>query len=508
MNSLTYRPRATEFTWGASPLERVSTERFGSVLTASLIVLIIAGGLCASSTQLLHWFVIPAAICGVLMGADAIEWFRGRLDLYDPVGLLGILGFHFFFLAPLLHVKWDFWMHEVSPPPDWRDWLGYMGLLNLIGIVCYRIGRSLFEARSKPQEAFWEIDSERLRIVLPLCLFVSVAAQVWVYLQMGGITGYMDARLNNPSLFIGLGWVFMISESAPILAAFYIILKMRGQRVSWGLVSFAIFILFAIQMLFGGLRGSRSETVQLLFWVVGCIHFLVRPVPRKLIYIGCAFLFAFMYFYGFYKDMGMNATEAFSSADQRDQITQHTGRTAQALVLGDFGRSDVQAFILYRLMRDPEDFTYAKGRTYLGALALLIPNVILPQKPETKLKEGTEIETGTGGYVPGELWSSRVYGLAGEAMLNFGPVAVPLAFVIFGLLVGWFRSQTFTLLPGDTRYLLVPFGVYFCLAALSGDSDNLVFGLAKDGLLPFLVVIVCSFRRRLFTHAFVPTHRL
>lgn len=507
MNSMTYRPRNAELAWGGPLLERVNTERFGALLVSCLLAAIIVGAFCAASSQEVHWFVIPVAICGVLMGADAIEWFSGKLDLYDPVGLLGILGFHFFFLAPLLHVKWDFWMHEVAPPPDWRDWLGYMGLLNLVGVVCYRMGRQFFEARTKSQETFWEIDKTRLRIVLPLCLLVSVAAQIWVYVRMGGITGYMDARLNNPTVFIGLGWVFMISESAPILAAFYVILKMRRQRVSWALVGFAIFLLFVVQMLFGGLRGSRSETVQVLFWVVGCIHFLVRPVPRKLIYVGCAFLFAFMYFYGFYKDMGMNATEAMSSSEDRDRIAQHTGRTSEALVLGDFGRSDVQAFILYRLVNDAEDYTYAKGRTYIGALALLIPSAILPEKPETKLKEGTEIEVGTGGYVPGELWSSRVYGLAGEAMLNFGPVSVPFAFAVFGLLVGWFRSRTFTLLPGDARYLLVPFGVYFCLAALSGDSDNLIFGLAKDGFLPFLVVIVCSFRRKSFTHAFVPTHR-
>jgi hypothetical protein len=483
-------------------------ERLSSLALSTLLVAIIDGAFCLSSSELIHWFVIPVSICGVLMGADAIDWFRGNLDLYDPAGLLGVLGVHFFFLAPLLHVKWDFWMHEVSPPPDWRVWLGYMGLLNLIGVACYRIGRSIFESKSEPEEAFWEIDNQRLRIFLPLCLLVSVAAQIWVYMRMGGITGYMDARLNNPTEFIGLGWVFMISESAPMLVAFYVILKMRRRKVSWVLVAFAIVVLFAMQMLFGGLRGSRSGTVQVLFWTVGCIHFLVRPVPRKLIYIGCVFLFAFMYLYGFYKDMGANATEAMSSSEDRARMEQHTGRTSQALVLGDFGRADVQSFILYRLINDPEDFTYAKGRTYLGALAILVPSIIFPDKPDTKVKEGTDIELGSGAYVPNVLWSSRVYGLAGEAMLNFGPVSVPFAFLVFGLLVGWFRSRTFALLPGDARYLLVPFGVYFCLAGLSGDSDNLIYGFVKDGLMPFIVLLVCTVKRKSFTHAFVPTGRV
>ena len=479
-------------------LARTGIESLGSEVAASFCVAVIVGIFCLTSNQFVHWFLIPISICGVLMGADAMEWFRGRLDLYDPIGFIGVLGFHFFFLAPLLHVKWDFWMREVSPPPDWRDWLGYMGILNVAGIACYRFARRAFVGRANRRETFWKVNETRLNVFLPLCIAVSCVAQIWVYAQMGGITGYMDARINNPGAFIGLGWVFMISESAPILAAFFVILKMRRRRINWPVAGFALLGLFVLQMFFGGLRGSRSETVQLLFWVVGCVHFLLRPVPRKLVYIGCAFLFAFMYLYGFYKDLGMKATDAFSSSDERDQLAHRTGRTTEALVLGDFGRSDVQAFILYRLLNDARDFRYAKGRTYLGALALLVPQAILPEKPETKLQEGTEIETGTGGYVPGILWSSRVYGLAGEAMLNFGPVAVPFAYAILGLVVGWFRNRISTLMPGDTRFLLVPFGAYMCLSILAGDSDNLIFGLAKDGFLPILVVLVCSLRSRSF----------
>jgi hypothetical protein len=482
-------------------------DSFSSTAIAILIVIVTAGAFSIASNRFMHWFIIPISICGILMGTDAIEWFRGRLDLYDPVGLLGILGFHFFFIAPLLHVQWDFWMHEVSPPPDWRDWLGYMAVLNVFGITCYRLGRRVFERKAVPREAVWEIDKTRFRLFLPICLFISVAAQIWVYARMGGISGYIDARLNDPNAFLGLGWVFMISESAPILAAFFLIVEMQRRKVNWILAGIALFALFVMQMLFGGLRGSRSETVQMLFWVVGCIHFLVRPVPRKLIYLGCVFLFAFMYLYGFYKDMGANATQAFENSDDRAQIAQRTGRTYEALVLGDFGRADVQSFILYRLLNDGSDFTYAHGRTYLGALAILIPQSVMPDRPDTKTKEGTDIELGSGAYVPGVLWSSRVFGLAGEAMLNFGPVSVPFAYALFGLFIGWFRSRVSTLLPGDSRFLLIPFGVYLCVTGMSGDSDNLVFGLVKDGFLPLLVVLVCSVRWKLFVHGFVPSRR-
>ena len=506
MSTLSFKQNAAPM---AAPyaLAPSSANGVSSAAVAFLVVVATVAGFSFASNRLAHWFIIPISLCGILMGTDAVDWFRGRLDLYDPQGLIGILGFHFFFIAPLLHVLWDFYMHEVSPPPDWRDWLGYMGVLNVIGIACYRLGRKVFEGRTVPAERVWEINKTRFRMFLPVCLFVSVAMQIWVYAKMGGISGYIDARMNDPNAFLGLGWVFMISESAPILAAFFMIVEMQRRKVSWVLVGFVLFVLFAMQMLFGGLRGSRSETVMMLFWVVGCIHFLVRPFPRKLVYLGCVFLFAFMYLYGFYKDMGANATDAYSNSDSREQAEQKTGRTSAAMVLGDFGRADVQSFILYRLLNDSSDFTYAHGRTYLGAVSILLPESIIGDRPDTKVKEGTEIELGSGAYVPGVLWSSRVYGLAGEAMLNFGPLAVPFAYALLGLLVGWFRSGVRSLLPGDARFLLVPFGVYLCVTGLSGDSDNIIFGLVKDGFLPLLVVLVCSVRWKLFVHDFAPVRR-
>lgn len=469
-----------------------------SAIIAFFIIGITSGAFLLSSDQINHWFLIPISICGVLMGTDAIDWFRGHLDLYDPVGLLGIFGVHFFFLAPLLHVKWDFWTGVGFPPPDWRDWLGYMGVLNVVGLICYRICRQTFTTRASSCRVFWEIDKTRFFIFVPLCLAASAAMQVWVYSRLGGIAGYMQSRLDNPSAFEGMGWVFMISESVPILAAFLIVVHLQWRKISWSRTALALLALFILQMVFGGLRGSRSETVLLFFWVVGSIHFFIRPVPRKLVLCGCMFLVTFMYLYGFYKAVGMDAIQAFSASEEREQLTQKTGRTSEALVLGDFARADMQAFILYRLINHEDNFTYAKGRTYLGALSLFVPRWILPDRPEGKLKEGTEIQIGTGGYVPGEMWSSKVYGLAGESMLNFSPLSVPFVYALFGLLVGRFRNGAASLFPGDARLLLVPFAVYMCLAALAGDSDNVTFGLVKNGFLPFLVVLVCSIRRRHF----------
>lgn len=462
---------------------------------STLLVCIVDVAALTATSQMYHWFLLPISICGIIMGRDAVAWLRGQMDIFDPVGLLGVIGFHFFFIAPLLHVYWDMWLPDVSAPSDWRDWLGYMGLLNCAGLLFYNWCRDLMRDKRRPWIVPRIPERRRILLLFPLAIAASGLAQVWVYARMGGVSGYMDARMQDPVAFDGMGVVFMLSECAPVLIGFFLILIARWHRASMSFVTAAILVVAAAQIFFGGLRGSRSESVQLLFWIVAGFHFLARPVTRRFVCAGTLVLLVFLYLYGFYKNMGQQATVAITGTQQdREYAANKTGRTTRALVLWDLGRSDVQAFILYRLENGNRDYERAWGRTYLGALALLIPRSVFPDRPETKLKEGTEIQSGMGTYIPRVASSSRVYGLAGEGMLNFGPVFVPVLYGLFGLWVGWVRRLTAFLPSGDARLLLLPFVIYVTVNLLAGDSDNTVFGVVKDGAVPALVVFLCSRR--------------
>jgi hypothetical protein len=122
----------------------------------------------------------------------------------------------------------------------------------------------------------------------------------------------------------------------------------------------------------------------------------------------------------------------------------------------------------------------------------LIPRSIWPDRPLTKIKEGTEVQYGRGSFVPGVWQSSNVYGLAGEAMLNFGPIAVPFVFLIWGIIVGYVQHLLINLNAPDVRFLLLPLLINLCFILLVGDSDNIVFFLIKNGVVPFLVLMLCS----------------
>ncbi len=499
----------------ASIFPPLTRERASQPLPSTLVDGIIASYLCTlivvafvlSSDAFLHWFVLPLFVCGVLIATDCVRWLRGRVDILDPLGIVSLLAFHFFFLAPLLHVHWDAWMGRVIPPEDWRVWLGGMAILNAVGLLLYRFYMSTRpkstdgEHQGVTERVVWNIDKRKFYPLVTLALIVTGAVQVLLFYRYGGVFGYIglrDQRLEDGSTALsGTGWIVMIAEAFPILALFAFVVYARDKswRRHWLFIVLAVATFFVLRMLFGGLRGSRSNTIWSMLWAVMLLHVWIRPFSKKFILTGLLVLFIFVYLYGLYKGAGSAAFATLTDLDAQSELAFETGRTVEIVVVGDFGRSDVQAFLLHQLRTPGGDYQYSWGRTYVGAVALLIPRSVWPERPSTKLKEGTEIQYGQGSYLPGIYASSRQYGLAGEAMLNFGFYIVPFTFLILAAALKkvrhWYLTWGST---GDSRFLLVPLLVNLCFALLVYDSDNLIFFQIKNGLIPFMVVLLGSSR--------------
>jgi hypothetical protein len=469
-----------------------------SIELSVLFCLLTLTGFLLASEKVAHWFVIPVFVCGVIIGVDAFDWFRGRVEIFDPAGIIGLLGVHFFFLAPLLHVVWDVWMPYVVPPRDWRDWLGGMAIINAVGLLMYRYAReraSMLGSCSTTR-AFWQVDRRQLLLAAVCGLLLSGALQCWVYARFGGVLGFIEAfsdaigEADSERSLKGWGWIFMVSESFPVLAMiFFAIWASRSAAArSWLAIVAVLLGYFLLKMFFGGLRGSRSNTIWGLFWAAGIIHFWIRPITRRFVFAGLGFLVLFMYLYGFYKDLGGEALTAF----EEGSLNEKGGRSFQGMLLGDLGRADVHAFLLHQLWKPDSDYRYAWGRTYLGGLAILVPTSIWPDRPPNKTKEGTDAEFGAGTYDEGQWSSSHVYGIAGEMMLNCGPLPVPLAYLLFGVIVGRLQRFLWRVRSGDSRLLLFPLLVMSCFSILHSDSDNLLFNFIKDGLMPITAVWVGS----------------
>lgn len=468
-----------------------------SLIVSSYICAAIAAAFLAQSPALVHWFVIPVLICGILMVQDIVEWIK-EMDLFDPIGLVGLLGAHHFFIAPLLHVHWNEWASTVTALDDWRDWLGRMALLNIIGIICYRTARHLVvKRRQQSVRRVWTPDKQRFVVIFSYTAIITVAIQVWVYAKYGGIGGYIDAYLRDYGYaFANMGWLFAISESFPILALCAFATLRRRIRVSPIAVGLVLSLFFLLSVVFGGLRGQRGHILFMMLWAVGIVHYWVRPISKKVVVVGMVLMISFLYLYGFYKTVGIDAFAALRGSQFRAQLEEESGRSLETALLADIARTDIQAYLLFRTTSGLSEYDLAWGRTYAGAAALLIPRAWWPDRPPTKVLEGTNALYGDGSYVPGERESSHVYGLAGEALLNFGPVGVPAMFLLFGLLVGAVRRFRSTWLPGDTRFLLYPMLTTFCLWVLISDSDNQLAFLLRYGVVPGLVLLGSSSLRK------------
>ena len=440
----------------------------------------------------IHWYIFPVALCGIYIGIDVVSWVRGKMNLFDPVGIIACVGYHFFFLAPIMHVSFDHWMKYVVPPSDWRNWLGFMAVINVFSIVIYKYSYIFFSKNGKIKTII--INRKKFTKIAAFFLIFSGLLQIYIYIRYGGVSGIVKLyELRDVSSFQGMGWVFMISQSFPILLAIWyaIFSKAKNKWNSWTHIIIFTIIFFILKLLFGGLSGSRSHTIWGLFWFAGIVHLWIRPIPKRIIFTGIIFLISFMYIYGFYKGAGVEGVASVLDGQSRIELEDKTGRTLEAALLDDLARADVQAYLLYKIWEYPDDVILALGGTYLGTLALFIPRVLWQDRLPTKTKYGTEAQYGLGSSTL--LTSSRVYGLAGEAMLNFGPVAVPFAYLLLGFFVGRVRGMLFSLERQDCRILLLPFFTNFCLVILVGDSDNSMFFLIKNGFIVMTTLFLASY---------------
>ncbi|HTQ55061.1 MAG TPA: hypothetical protein VMI94_11410 [Bryobacteraceae bacterium] len=496
MQPAAYLP-ASSSRWRARPhaVRRRSLARTSDLVLSAMVCAFVVTLFAIFSEQYHHWFILPLIASGALIGRDMVPWVRRREMLFSPAGLLSLLGIHVFFISPLLMVAWAYEIPYLQgQPDDWRDWLGILAVLNTVGIYLYRWGREFVRNRpDRTARTYRLLDAREFPIVVWTAIVICTAVQVYLYVDFGGPSGFVYHYLYDPEAWKNTGWEFAIAESAPVLAMIALAVRLRhsSRRPGWVLLTVLLGAFFVIQLVFGALRGSRMNTIICLFWAAGIVHYWIRPIQRRLVLGGIAFLLFFMYFAAFYKNAGFKMFSAFEGSVERDLLTAKTHRTFRQVLVADMARSDIQAFTIYRLLQ-PRRFDYAWGRTYSGALALLIPQPLWKDRPPGKVKWTTELEYGAGSYSAGTFHSSRVYGVSGEMMLNFGILAAPLGLLIVGLVTGKIMRFLDRAHPHDCRLLLVPIWICLCFGVLVLDSDNVLLLVVKYAAIPGAVVMFTS----------------
>ena len=443
-----------------------------------------------------HWCLIPLTLCGALAGSDFVAWLRKEVDSVDPKVFVAVHLYLSCFIAPQLHLAYNSYSGDYFHTGDWPKYFGYMAWLNLAGIILYKLGHKLLFSRIRPARTVWQIQPGRFMGIFGLLLTISLGAAITIKLVFGGLVVGGGGEFVPAAAH--LSWVLMLGDPAPILLMMFLIYWLSrnrlGKNTSLAAVICLMILAMVLQFFFVGLRGSRSVIVLGVAVVAAMVHYRLRPFSMKLILVGGYLTIMFVYLYGFYKWLGPRGLQAFYSKEARESMRYELGGGGPLATFIGRGKSDIQAFILYNLMENEATRRYAWGKTYGWAVLYFVPRAVWKTKPfyTPKMVTGTIMQG-----QPPSMISSKVYGLGGEAMLNFGYWGIPPAFFIFGCLLGWFRKKLTTMEPTDSRFFVIPFLILTFALAVGSDVDNLAFGLLKMGSLPFLLIFLASSRSKL-----------
>jgi hypothetical protein len=449
-----------------------------------------------------HWFLIPVLCCGLLIGPDAIRWLQGQYDLFDPKGLMGIYGLYFFFIAPLLLVHWRLEIPRFDNAIDWRHWVGLMAVLNVAALALYLRFHALgYSLRRSVLGRPWKIHGDIGGKILFFFFLVSFAAQLYYFQLMGGISGIIAWHTYNLERPVGAGTFRTLGAAFLVILLIYLSwkrVKAGGKSASLFVALTIVIVFTGIQFILSGLHGSRGAVLFMAFWIAGIVHYFWRPFKVRQLLLGLPFLLGFMYVYNFYDVLGSEAINMLLQGKPLRELEQATGRDNRVLYIEDLSRTSTHSYQIYRLSMSDE-YELRWGRTYVDSFAHYIPTWIWSDKPIDPEKRiaGTDLLFGPGVYEPGNRErknSLRVYGLLGEALLNFGVLLAPLPFAIWGFLMGIYRRSLLTWSPTDARLFLAPYLTLAFIFCVFFDLDDFVAVLLFRASPVIVVLYLASLR--------------
>lgn len=449
-------------------------------------------------------YLIPVTICGWATLYKILELFQlAKLTQANPplVFYFYITVFIATYLAPLAHFASNFWIifnNSLILPKNWEPYVFTIAVINAIGILvfinCYNY---FYYLESKNKTVFLlSQDSNINYIYLFGC--ISFIFQLYIYIQLGGLSGFIatyEARGEEQG-FGGFGLLFMISEFLPtaLILLFYIKVQSSPSLKNRNTIFIFLLILFISCIFFGGLRGSRSNTILTIIHAVMVIHFYIRKFAYKELAVAGIFLLSFMFVYKFYKQGGVEAVKQFSEGTI-DKSTDKYDFNLLEMMLTDFARADIQPYLIYRF----DNFKYQPkfGATYIGGILHYLPSFAIDRNNlTTKKTAATELLYQQKGENIG-YFTTRIFGLVGEYILNFGYATAFLVFIPLAFFLARLDKWIKQLQPNDIRNFIVPLWILFVIFLFNADFDNAIFFFMKRMFLAMLLVFLISKRYRL-----------
>lgn len=405
-------------------------------------------------------------------------------SLFHPVVFTSFVLMWVLVFSPVVSVASESYLFLSPKEINWNYWVGITTWFYLLCIILYYTLVQSFLVR-KTVVGVVTYNKKRILLIGFCFLTVSLICQILVYIKFGGIIGYMTSWTENRDDFDGLGFLFMFSEPFPILALIILCMLVDPEKIKRPLLFLIItfIVFFILKLLFGGFRGSRSNTVWGIFWFAGIVHLYFFRLKVVHVIFGLIFLTIFMNLYSLYKSFGI---DAFSG----EYTLQDTGRfddnPTVTILLNDFSRAPLHAYLLSQYF-DYGAYEIKFGQTYLAAINKIIP-IFDVTELYSKNSAGSEIlYDRKSNLMFGDYFNSRIYGAYGEGLLNFGPFIAVSAFGFFSLFIVLLDNFTRTLNKYHPYYLIIPFFSNLSIILLITDLDNVIFFILKNGFMVFIL---------------------
>jgi hypothetical protein len=381
-----------------------------------------------------------------------------------------------FLIIPVAHVYFDYLPFAVRSY-DVPSIFANLIVLNAIGLVFANLGFALVRDVRLPT-----IEYDQNRLMMVSGGFVVVGVVAWVFALNPGMLYVDDAFHRDESISVTL---YIFSGAVPMLIVIASVAYFRNRPFmnvhKWSL--FIILVILAV--ILGGMRGNRSSMIIIVSSGLIWIHLFLRPFTwRELAAIGISG-FLFILAYGRYKYGGLGAV---LGTDPKGIEHANSMLDPLRIFLLDLGRAEVQAMVLDNF-RQGHFVPRYNGETYIRAFTQILFESWEPDwlRPKTVVGPLAQYVAGSTRFA-----TSRIYGLTGEAILNFGYLAIPAVFFLYGL-VHAFLLAALKRMDGALVFL-APLSIMLPVVLLFVDLDNLVVFFIVYWALPIFVVAT-SLRR-------------
>jgi hypothetical protein len=444
----------------------------------------------------LDFYLFPMYVSGIISLGNIFFQLK-KPDPYANIFIaVWIVMFISSYVAPIIHFRNDYWVkHMIFYPENWTIYAFYTSLIYFFGILIFHIFLNK-KNDSKKKNTIWVFTKKSKNGILVFML-ISFIIQTYVYFSFRGILGYINAfaeSTREDSSFSGMGKFFIISELFPFLFTIYFIIKYKETNIRGITVFLFLVLLFISALYFGGLRGSRSNTIFVLVQAVIAVHLTVYKFKINHIIYFVIFFFAFMFIGRLYKDKGDDVLNFKDKLETRNTMDGEISEY-EIIIIGDLSRYAVNSYQLFRL-NEMQDYQLKYGQTYLSGILTFIPfgteirnNIELAQRSEA----ASELfYTYSSGVQSDKHTNSRILGLVGEWFINFGIITFFIPYMLMSYLLIKLRRWTTSILFEDIRIILVPIIMIIIPNLILADSNNIMFFTVKRFFLVYIILFLIT----------------